>query len=49
MERLAFDAAVALAARALRGAGANEAMAASTAAALVLAEAHRSHEPGPRA
>ena len=39
MARLAFDAAVALAARALRGAGANEAMAASTAAALVLAEA----------
>ena len=37
MERLAFDAAQALAERALRGAGANEAMAASTAAALVLA------------
>lgn len=39
MERLAFDAAIALAARALRCAGANEAMADSTARALVLAEA----------
>jgi (2R)-3-sulfolactate dehydrogenase (NADP+) len=39
MTRLAFDAAIALAAGALRGAGANEAMAASTARALVLAEA----------
>jgi (2R)-3-sulfolactate dehydrogenase (NADP+) len=39
MERLAFDAAIALAARALRGAGANDAMADSTARALVLAEA----------
>ena len=39
MGRLAFDAAIAIAARALRGAGANEAMAASTAGALVLAEA----------
>ncbi|NPC57120.1 Ldh family oxidoreductase [Caenimonas soli] len=39
MERLAFDAAIALAARALRRAGANQAMADSTARALVLAEA----------
>jgi len=39
MERLPFDAAIALAARALRGAGANDAMADSTARALVLAEA----------
>jgi (2R)-3-sulfolactate dehydrogenase (NADP+) len=39
MARLAFDEAVELAARALRAAGANEAMAASTARALVLAEA----------
>jgi len=39
MARLAFDAAIALAAHALRCAGANEAMADSTARALVLAEA----------
>jgi (2R)-3-sulfolactate dehydrogenase (NADP+) len=39
MARLAFDEAVELAARALRAAGASEAMAASTAAALVLAQA----------
>jgi (2R)-3-sulfolactate dehydrogenase (NADP+) len=39
MARLAFDAAIALAADALRRAGANEAMADSTARALVLAEA----------
>ena len=39
MERLAFDAAIALAARALRCAGANEAMAESAARALVLGEA----------
>jgi (2R)-3-sulfolactate dehydrogenase (NADP+) len=39
MARLAFDEAIELAARALRAAGANEAMAQSTARALVLAEA----------
>src|SRR5687767_14235078 len=39
MERLTFDAAIALAARALRGAGANDAMADCTARARVLAEA----------
>lgn len=39
MTRLSFDEAIALAARGLRGAGANEAMALSTAQALVLAQA----------